>query len=172
MASNAENVSIWWRHHDYHKLPPPTSNLWRGWVIKFHRKLYVWFFLVHYIISDKGNSINHLRWCQPFHLHTGYKRNVNFKTLKHKRKGHHVADDILRCIFFYIGTFLVLVEISLKCVPGSEWHSPLRLSIRLGTCLAPSHCLNQGWASSRAHICINGPQWVKHYAWNKRICVY
>ena len=39
MASNAENVSIWWHHHGFHNLAQPTYLSWhclRGWVVSLN----------------------------------------------------------------------------------------------------------------------------------------
>ena len=63
MASNAENVSIWWRHHIYtHEAK--TLSLWRGIFAIFSVSASIW----HTYVPFHGNNL----WLNPVNLSTCY----------------------------------------------------------------------------------------------------
>ena len=82
-------------------------------------------------------------------------------TLRPKQNGWHFADDICHKIsskkmfvFWFKFHWMLFWMFQFQLTMNKYWQW-------LGGEQAISHCLNRSWTSSRTHICVTIPQWVK-----------
>ena len=135
-ASNAEDVSIWWRHH-----------------VKTFSSQKCSFWLLFY-----GVLLTSLLWrCISWVL-----VRIGLNLLRPRQNGLHFADDIFKCIFFN-ENLGILIKISLKFVPEGPMNNLITLVWMMTLSRkATSHYLKQWWHSLQIHICVTRPQWVKY----------
>ena len=98
---------------------------------------------------------------------------TKLNTLRPRRKGHHFADDILKCIF-YSENIWISIKISLKFVPMSPINNILAL-VQIMAWRHPSDKPLSGamMVSYSTHLCVTRPQWVNsnRYIWvMSRMC--
>ena len=156
MASNAENVSIWWRHHGLTHVSVGLS--WTLVVTDFLG-----------IIKDMLNSL-----CSPF-LNSECCWNPSssntrttllcliINTLRPRQNGRHLADDVFKSIFFNENV-RISVEISLKFVPTCPINNTPALVQIMSWRRRGDKPISEVIVRLPTHICVTLPQWVNMVA--------
>ena len=177
MASNAENVSIWWRHHG--SLGPDEAishHCYRLWLVSCWHQAIIW---TSVDLSVRSNAI--YTWVilqetlQPLinkiSLETidlyFYKQNrpgwlIGFNTLRPRQNGRHFADDVLKCIFLN-EKVSIPIGISLKFVPkGPIDNIPALVQIMVWRRPGDKPLSEPMMVRLPTHLyrCVTGPQWV------------
>ena len=84
-----------------------------------------------------------------------------FNTLRPRQNGRHFADNMFKCIFLNENVWIP-IEISLTFVPiGSINNNPVLFQIMAWSRPGDKPLSEAMMVSSRTHICITRPQWVK-----------
>ena len=81
-----------------------------------------------------------------------------FITLRLRQNGHHLQDDIFKCIFFNEDVW-ISSKISLKFLPKGRIYK-MRALVQIMAWRLTGHYLNQWCPMLPMHICITLPQWV------------
>ena len=147
MASNAENVSIWWRHHAMSKL----NVVWISFDL-------TWAYPIN--IPNYSKSINHY-WL-------GFRDTLvlsmlqwRVNSLRPRLNRRPFTDDIFKCIFLNENEW-VLPRISLKFVPKVRINNiPVLVQIMAWRRPGDKPLSEPMMASFLTHICVTRPQWVK-----------
>ena len=140
MASNAENVSIWWRHHVY----------------SIHEELLrtrlTYFLGTHRTALNAGTATD--EDCRNWDM---------FNTLTQRQQGHHYADDIFKSIFFIEN---VSIQVFTKFVPKFRINDiPVLVQIKIWRRPGDESLSGPMMFSLLTHICVTRPRWVKMFLW-------
>ena len=96
-----------------------------------------------------------------------YSGTVYINTLRPRKDGRHIADDIFTCIFFNENC-CILIKFSLKYVPkGPIDNNPALVHIMAWCRLGDKSLSEPMMLSLPTHICVTRPQWVKEMAKSK-----
>ena len=144
MASNAENVSNWWRHHECNN----------GNINTMHFKAACLFCLCSDTsVSASDNNVYTLN----------YKRGPSesrFSTLRPKQHGCNFADDIFKRIFLNENVWMA-IEISLNFIPKGPINYNPALAQIVVLCRPDDKPLSEiMMVILPTHICVTRPQWA------------
>ena len=135
MASNAENASIWWRHHARMCLVYDSS----------HRKQ-----------SHHGGW-----WLSGVHFVPRTLLMIALSTLRPRQNGRHFADDLFKCIFLNENVW-ISIKISPKFLTrGLITNIPALVLIMAWRRTGDTPLSEQMVVSLLTHICVTRPQWAK-----------
>ena len=131
MASNAENVSIWWRHHEI---------VWR-------RTTAVPPLAPHQQYVAGCHKYNTAQVIAGYHIEA-------------ETNGRHLADDIFRCVFLNENVW-ISIKLSLKFVPKGRINNIPALVQIMAWCRPGDKPLSEPMiVSLPTHICVTRPQWI------------
>ena len=138
-ASNAENVSIWWRHHETAGLSIKTIVMTSS-----HRDAF------NITVILRGESTVH-QWIPLTHWGRDKMAGIFQKTVPN-------AFSLMK-----------MYEFRLKIHWNLCQYSSIGSDNGFGADQATSHYLNQWWYSLLTHICVTRPQWVKKCRSNRAL---
>ena len=117
------------------------------------------------------SAIN-LRWKLTYHnfmlqhVHQLKKRHQNYfqvNTLGPRQNGHHLPDDIFKCIFLNENVW-IFIKISLNFVPKGPIRNIPALVQIMAWCRPGDKPLSESMMVTLfTHICVTRPQWVNIY---------
>ena len=152
MGSYAENVSIWWRHHD--------SRLCHKYKF-FHHGINQRSHHAYHKIFDKViMPCLVITWSQIVYYWHFLPARALINTLRPRRNEQHFADDIFKHIFFNENVS-ISIKISLKFVPkGLMDNIPALVQIMAWLHSGDKPLSELKMVSLITHICVTWPQWV------------
>ena len=151
MASNAENVSIWWRHHAVAE----GINILH--VYEFCSKINNQTFNML-----TGNTFQQWNGKYSIVLHIDLKTQMT-TYMRPKQNGRHFADDIFKCTFLNENVWIP-IKISLKFVPlGPINNIPSLVQILAWRRPGDKPLSRAMMVRLPTHICVTRPQWANVY---------
>ena len=137
MASYAENISIWWRHHDIYRYT------WLMTLSETETGPAQWPTFASWILISSTNLFN---------------------TLGPRQNGHRFTDDIFKGIFLNENVW-ISIKISLKFVPkGPINNIPALVQIMAWRRPGDKPLSEPTMVNPPTHKCVSQPQWVKSLA--------
>ena len=175
-ASNTENVSIWWRHHDDNS--SCGRQIWISPIWWVQNEMRCWISLIQWIC---GTGFRHM-----FTDHVGYDhetcwstfqlllycycwtrdrwtRVISFNTMRPRQDGRHFADDTLNRILVNENV-RISIKFSMKFVPkGPINNIPALVQVMAWRRPGDKPLSDPVMVSLLAHICVTRPQWNNNW---------